>query len=63
MSELTREYLDKKLYKLVTKDDIKGVKVFVKTEIMEYRINEGGIPVWTEVNQALYELEQAAKTE
>lgn len=33
MSELTREYLDKKLDKLATKEDIKDVKSLVKTEV------------------------------
>lgn len=32
MSDITREYLDKKLNKLATKDDIKGVKSLVQTE-------------------------------
>lgn len=33
MSELTREYLDKKLDKLATKDDIKGVKGLVQNAV------------------------------
>lgn len=33
MSDLTREYLDKKLDKLATKEDIKGVKVSLEAKI------------------------------
>ncbi len=33
MLELTREYLDKKLDKLATKEDIKDVKGLIKTEV------------------------------
>ena len=33
MSDLTKEYLDKQLDKLATKNDIEDVKVLVKTEV------------------------------
>ena len=33
MSELTKEYFDKQLGKLATKDDIKDVKILVKSEV------------------------------
>lgn len=56
MSELTKQYFDKQLNKLATKEDIRDVKGFVKTEI-----NNLEIKLETKIETEIAELARITK--